>query len=93
MLLRRLQEGESIGLPESRPMPSIGRRRHELRVQDVDISWRLIYRIDGDAILILEVFTKKSRETPRPVIDSCRRRLRSYDSATWRRGGGEEEQA
>lgn len=93
VLLRRLQEGESIGLPESRPMPSIGRRRHELRVQDVDISWRLIYRIDGDAILILEVFTKKSRETPRPVIDSCRRRLRSYDSATWRRGGGEEEQA
>jgi len=33
-LLRRLQSGESIGLPHSRPMPSIGRRCHELRIPD-----------------------------------------------------------
>lgn len=88
VLLRRLQEGESIGLPESRPMPSIGRRCHELRVQDVDSTWRLIYRIDEDAIVILEVFSKKSRATPKPVIETCRSRLRRYDSAPSARIGG-----
>ena len=80
LLLRRLQEGESIGLPESRPMPSIGRRCHELRVQDVDHTWRVVYRIESDAIVILEVFDKKSRATPQPVLDACRRRLRDYGS-------------
>jgi phage-related protein len=80
LLLRRLQEGETIGLPESRPMPSIGRRCHELRVQDVDHTWRIVYRIDDDAIVILEVFAKKSRETPRTVIAACHKRLRDYDS-------------
>ena len=33
-LLRRLQEGESLGMPHSRPMPSIGHGVHELRVRD-----------------------------------------------------------
>ncbi len=43
-LLRRLQQGESIALPHSRPMPSIGARCHELRVRDRNKTWRLIYR-------------------------------------------------
>jgi hypothetical protein len=33
-LLRRLQEGELLGLPHSRPMRSIGQRCHELRIRD-----------------------------------------------------------
>lgn len=33
-LLRRLQEGDSLSLPHSRPMPIIGPRCHELRVED-----------------------------------------------------------
>jgi len=33
-LLCELQEGELIGLPDSRPMPNVGRRCHELRVED-----------------------------------------------------------
>jgi hypothetical protein len=37
-LLRKLQEGELLGMPHSRPMPSIGRRCHELRVEDEDHS-------------------------------------------------------
>ena len=61
-------------------MPSIGRRCHELRVPDIDHTWRIVYRIDEDAIVILEVFAKKSRETPRAVIAACRKRLRDYDS-------------
>ena len=47
-LLRRLQEGEALGMPHSRPMPTIGRRCHELRVRDEDQNWRIIYRLDAN---------------------------------------------
>jgi phage-related protein len=78
-LLRRLQQGESLGLPWSRPMPSIAPRCHELRIIDQGISWRIIYRIDEDAIVIVEVFAKKTQQTPKNIIASCRKRIRQYD--------------
>jgi phage-related protein len=81
MLLRQLQDGESIAMPRSRPMPSIGPRCHELRVRDEGQNWRIIYRIDGDAIVIAEVFAKSTQQTPKKVIDTCRRRLKRYDDA------------
>ena len=79
MLLRRLQQGESIGMPHSRPMPSISRRCHELRIRDDEQSWRIVYRIDPDAIVIVEVFSKKTGATPKKIIDTCKARLRAYD--------------
>ena len=79
-LLGRLQQGEGLSLPHSRPMPSIGRRCHELRVPDRDQAWRIIYRIDPDAIVILEVFAKTTRQSPQSVIETCKERLRHYDS-------------
>jgi phage-related protein len=80
-LLRLLQEGEKLDLPHSRPMPSIGSRCHELRVRDEGHNWRIIYRLDADAIVIAEVFPKATRQTPKRVIDTCRRRLELYDAA------------
>lgn len=80
LLLRRLQQGESLGMPHSRSMPSISARCHELRIRDQDRNWRIIYRIDLDAVVILEVYSKTTRETPDPVIDICRRRLKAYDT-------------
>jgi phage-related protein len=80
-LLRKLQKGQMLEMPHSRPMPVIGERCHELRVVDVDKTWRIIYRIDSDAIVILDVFSKKTRTTPHPVIDRSRKRLREYDDA------------
>jgi phage-related protein len=77
-LLRRLQ-GERLGLPQSRPMATIGPRCHELRIRDRDHTWRIVYRVGADAILILAIFDKKTAATPRAVIDDCRRRLRHYD--------------
>ncbi|MBC8871578.1 MAG: type II toxin-antitoxin system RelE/ParE family toxin [Planctomycetes bacterium] len=79
ILLRRLQQGENIGMPHSRPMPSIGRRCHELRIRDEDQNWRIIYRIDPDAIVIVEVFAKKTGGTPKKLIDTCKARLKAYD--------------
>ena len=79
-LLRKLQQGESLSMPQSRPMPSIGSHCHELRIVDADTTWRIIYRIDSDAVLILEVFSKKTRKTPQNIIDACQRRIKNYDS-------------
>ena len=80
-LLRRLQRGDSLEMPASRPMPSVGTHCHELRVNDSTGHWRLVYRIDSDAIVIAEVFSKKTRAIPKPVVDVCRRRLKEYDNA------------
>lgn len=78
-LLRRLQQGDQPGMPHSRPMPTIGKRCHELRIVDDSSTWRLIYRIDSDAIVILEVFNKKTRSTPHRTIQLCKKRLKRYD--------------
>jgi phage-related protein len=80
-LLRLLQRGEKLSMPHSRSMPSIGPRCHELRIPDEDSTWRVIYRIDDDAIVIAEVFSKKTRATPRPVIRACKKRFKEYDDA------------
>jgi phage-related protein len=79
VLLRQLQEGETFGLPHSRPVPSRGTRCHELRIRDMDKNWRIIYRIDDDSILIVEVFNKTTRTTPKNVIEICKKRLSKYD--------------
>ena len=82
VLLRRLQRGENIGLPHSRPMPSIGRRCHELRLPDKNVTWRIVYRLDADAVIIGEVFPKKTGKTPNKIVETCKKRFRRYDEAT-----------
>ena len=79
-LLRRLQIGEELGLPWSRPMPSIGNRCHELRINDENLNWRIIYRIDTDAIVILDLFQKQTQRTPQNVIERCKKRIQLYDN-------------
>jgi phage-related protein len=53
-----------------------------LRIQDVGATWRIVYRTDDDAIVIAGVFSKRTRATPREVIDVCRKRLWEYDDAS-----------
>ena len=78
-LLRLLQQGQRLRLPHSRPMPSIGSRCHELRIQDRNLTWRIVYCVEPEAIVILDVFEKKSQETPTRVVQACKFRLRAYD--------------
>ncbi len=87
-LLRRLQRGEAIEMPHSRPMPRIGSGCHELRVNDGGHNWRIIYAVTDDAIVILDVFDKKQQRTPKEVIDQCRHRLAEYRRVA---GSGEAE--
>ena len=80
-LLRRLQQGEVLGLPHSRPMPTVGGQCHELRINDVDATWRIVYRMDTDAVVILEVFRKKTSKTPTAIVRACKRKLKEYEDA------------
>jgi phage-related protein len=82
ILLRRLQRGEILSMPQSRPMPDIGSRCHELRVPDPvsGKTWRIIYRTDREEILVVDVFAKKTQQTPKKIIETCRRRLQVWDS-------------
>ena len=86
-LLRRLQRGESLGLPHSRPMTVIGAGCHELRIADRDQAWRIVYHIAADAVAILDVFNKKTAVTPQTVIDQCRRRLEAFQRLSRKKEG------
>ena len=77
-LLRRLQQGEVLGLPHSRPMPNGGSQSHELRINDRARTWRIMYLVAADAVVILDVFTKKTETTRKTVVNTCRQRLASY---------------
>ena len=80
--LRKLQRGMSLSMPVSRAMPTIGPRCAELRIVDENKTWRIMYRVDDDAVLVAEVFAKKTQATPKSVIATCKRRLRDYDTIT-----------
>jgi phage-related protein len=77
-LLRRLQDGELLGMPASRPLPELGSNCHELRVVDRDVTWRIVYHVAEDAIVLLDVFSKKTRTLPRNIATAAKRRLKAY---------------
>ena len=80
-LLGLLQAGELLGPPQADPMPEIGPRCWELKVRDRNVFWRVIYRIDLDAIVVALIFSKKTRKTPNEFIELARRRFAEYDEA------------
>ncbi len=77
--LRKLQQGEKLEMPHSRPMPSIGNNCHELRINDKNVTWRIIYKITDDMIAIGEVFKKKSNKTPQKVIKNSKKRFKTLE--------------
>ena len=44
-------------------------------------TWRIMYFVHSDAVVLLEVFSKKTRATPKHVIEVCQQRVRSYRDA------------
>ncbi|UCD25032.1 MAG: type II toxin-antitoxin system RelE/ParE family toxin [Gemmatimonadota bacterium] len=77
-LLEMVSLGGTLAMPHCRPMPTIGKRCFELRVNDRDQTWRVIYHVATDAVVILEVFSKKSQRTPHQVVERCRKRLKRH---------------
>jgi len=80
MLLRLLQVGERLGMPQAEPLPVVGARCGALRVRDAEQNWRIMYRIDVDAVLVLDVYAKKTRKIPDEVLTRCQQRLKHYDA-------------
>ena len=80
VLLRRVQTGETLSMPESRSLPVLDPRCHELRIRDIEkkAEWRVIYYIGDLAIAVLDIFQKKTRSTPADVLANCRRRLAAF---------------
>jgi hypothetical protein len=68
-LLRRLQTGEKLSMPESRPLPTVDPRCHELRIDDIatKIEWRIVYYMGRHAIEILDMWTGHEQGTERDV--------------------------
>lgn len=50
-------------------MPAIGTQCDELRINDTNRMWRVMYRVEPDAVVILDVFDKKTAATPHGVGD------------------------
>jgi phage-related protein len=80
MLLRLLQEGETLAMPLAEPLPDVGARCGALRIRDAEHNWRIVYRIDADAVLILDVYPKKTRKIPDEVMHRCKERMKRYDA-------------
>jgi phage-related protein len=75
----RMQSGESLGMPLSRSMSSIGKSVFELRIKDKTGAYRVIYfnlNKKGE-IYLLHAFKKKTQKTPKKNLDLAARRLRS----------------
>jgi phage-related protein len=79
--LRLLQEGVVLRMPHCRPMRAAGKSCYELRVRDAGFNWRLVFRVDDDAIVIAGLFRKTSRSSTDRLIEVSRRRFSRYDAA------------
>ena len=79
-LLSRVQDGERLTMPNSRPMPTIGPGVHELRLADEGGDWRIIYRIEADLILLVDAFKKTTAKTNLADIRRSKNRLTAHDA-------------
>lgn len=74
--LARLDAGLSLAMPFSRPMPTIGRGVHELRLRDRSGQYRIVYALVlRGSVHVLHAFKKTTRTTPQRNISVARRRL------------------
>ncbi len=78
--LARLDAGLSLSMPLSRPMPSIGRGAHELRLRDRSGDYRIVYvaRRSGEIVIVL-AFKKTSRKAPERIIELARSRVKESE--------------
>ena len=75
--LARLDAGLMLSMPLSRPMPSIGRGVHELRLKDRSGQYRVIYALATRGTThLLHAFKKTAQATPSRNIELARKRLK-----------------
>jgi phage-related protein len=71
-----LQQGKSLTMPHSRPMPGVGAGVEELRVRGRDGIYRAFYYSRSkQGVLVFHAFVKKTAGTPWQDMELGRRRL------------------
>ena len=79
-LLDDLAQGKKLSLPISRPLSSIGKGLHELRLSGRFGEYRVFYVIRVlDAIYVIHASTKKKMALDRRTADLLRQRIRSLN--------------
>jgi phage-related protein len=79
----RVQHGMRVGMPLSRPMPSVAPGVAELRVKDRSGEFRTFYYTRSErGILVPHAFAKKTKAAPEHEIVLARRRLRELTHET-----------
>jgi phage-related protein len=72
-----LQKGHLLGMPLSRPMPSVAVGVDELRIRDRAGIYRTFYFTKSlQGILVFHAFVKKAQKTPLQEIELGRKRLK-----------------
>lgn len=75
--LALLDEGINLSMPLSRPMPTIGKSVHGLRLKDRAGIYRIIYYIKKHSdIWLIHSFQKKSQQTPKENIELAKQRIK-----------------
>ena len=76
-LLMLLQNGESLGPPQSKAIKQVHASAFEMRIKDKNGIYRVFYVLfDKGKILIPHAFTKKTQKTPQKEIETAKKRLR-----------------
>lgn len=77
--LMLIQQGITLGEPQSKPMKSIHKNAHELRIKDSRGIYRIIYVLNiGEIIFIPHAFTKKTQKTSKRDIEISIKRIREF---------------
>jgi len=75
-LLTLLLEGQSIGMPASKPFPTVALGVSELRIKERSGQYRVFYFTKrSEAILVFHAFKKKTQKTPTHEIIVAKQRL------------------
>jgi len=75
--LARLDARLLLSMPLSRPMPSIGRGVHELRLKDRFGTYRVVYAlVRSGSVHVLHAFKKTTQGTPPKNVELARKRLK-----------------
>jgi len=77
-VLTLLQKGMSVGMPDVRPLPAVGKGVSEIRVSDGSGTYRAFFVVRTEAgILVFHGFKKKTQATPKSEIETAKKRLKA----------------
>lgn len=77
-LFEDLSQGKSLGMPISRPLPSIAKGLHELRFSSRSGEFRVFYLIRvSDSIYVVHACSKKKQAIDKKTTDLLKKRIGS----------------